>query len=168
MSPKNLTALNAVWLTAIIVIIIALTNLNGKINQLALDIKAVNEKKSTEINPNNGNFASEQTFEPATVSSPKDSAETELKITDSGFSPAKLEIDANKINVISITNSGKNSCSFEVKDLDIVIDLIAPGEIMDLVIGQEFSESKNYDFFCSCGAEDGDPQIFTGVLAVTK
>lgn len=171
MFQKNLTIINIIWLVAIIGIVVTLANFSYKINRLAADIEIINEKISAGINAvnaNNNNFASNQFLDSTTDSIPKNSTETELKITDSGFSPTELRINADKINIISITNSGKNYCSFEIKDLDIAIDSIAPGEIMNLVIDRNFPESKNYSFSCSCAAEGDDPQTFEGVLMVLK
>jgi len=149
---KKILALNIVYLIVIFGIIVNLIGINNKINKLtASENISITESQASKRQP-----ATNQNE--ATVKN--------LKITDTGYSPAGIQIYTEETTNIKILNSGQNSHSFVIDELNIDSGLIEPGQTKEIAINKEFIEPKTYTFYSN--ADGDDSQIFTGVLMVLE
>ena len=128
-----------------------MAQVEAKLSEMAIITSNNNDRVSTPVAP---------------VIRTKEIVKINLEITDTGFLPADLEISADKISQISVTNSGQKSHSLVIDELNIDTDIIFPGETREFVIARDFNKPQAFTFHSN--ADGDDPQTFKGILMVTK
>lgn len=89
-----------------------------------------------------------------------------VEISDETFSPVGIHISLNELAGISVANRGEKPHSFVIDELDIDSGPIEPGQTKELELSQNIRSAASFTFYSN--AEGDDPQIFKGILMVTK
>ena len=150
---------NLALLVAVIGLTINMVELNAKIETLSLE-SSYNNRLGV------ANYSTNQIHNQSSSNTAKKKSNRDLIINDQEYSPSGIQVYADEITTLKITNEGERSHSFIIDELNIDIDSITPGESKEIIIDKEFAQSKSYIFYSN--AEGDDPQTFTCVLMVLK